>query len=475
MLTLYAVNVIIVCMTIFNIDIQSGGSPIYRQLADAIEQAIVTGRLEPGERLPTHRELADMLAVNVTTVTRGYKEAERRGLVAGTVGRGTYVSSDVGTDTPMVSFEPYAPGMIELGLINPLCHLDPDLSAGLKKMCRRRDTAHLMQYSKPGGVVEHRVAGAIWANRFGLDVTAENIVVCSGAQHALTCAFGGLFRPGDSIATDSLTYPGVKTLSSMLGLRLVPVEMDQAGMDTGSLDRICRRQKIKGVYLMPGVHNPTTATLSMSRRQELAKVAKQHGLLIVEDDAYDLTRPGIIPPISSLLPEQSVYIAGISKVLAAGLRVAFMVVPRKYRRPICEAVLNTVWMTPPLNVELVSMWIKDGTATGIIEQKRKEAAKRFALAARILHGYCFQGIPTGFFIWLVLPLQWSGYTFEQRMRQLGVNVFSGEKFAVGDAQPPAAARISLTGPKSSDQLVEGLQLIRRVLAGPPPSDDPVTM
>ncbi|HID02880.1 MAG TPA: PLP-dependent aminotransferase family protein, partial [Desulfobacterales bacterium] len=365
------------------------------------------------------------------------------------------MASDAGTSTSMVSHESYAPGMIELGLVNPLYHFDPDLAAGLKKLCRRRDISSLMHYSDPGGLPEHLAVGAQWVRRFGFDVSSKDILVCSGAQHALTCVLSGLFRSGDRIATDNLTYPGMKTLASMLGLRLVPVEMDESGMLAKSLDLICRRENIKGLYLMPGVQNPTTVTLLESRRQALAKVVRKHGLIVIEDDAYDLTRPGIIPPVSTLVPDSGIYIAGISKALAAGLRVSFVVVPKTLRMPVRDAILNTTWMTPPLNVELVSMWIKDGVVDKVINQKRQEATKRFELAGNILHNYNFAGIKTGFFIWLALPNSWSGIVFEQRMRELGVNVFGAEKFTVGDASAPAAARISLTGTKSIDKLIEG--------------------
>ncbi len=474
-MTLYDVNVIIVCMTTWTPHIQNNDAPLYKQLADAIEHDIFSGRLHAGEKLPTHRDLADILTMNVTTVTRGYKEAERRGLIAGTVGRGTYVTSDAGTDTPMVSHEPHAPGMIEMGLVNPLYHLDPDLATGLKKLCRRKDISSLMHYSDPGGLPEHKAVGAEWANRYGLKVSSTSIIVCSGAQHAMTCILSGLFRPGDRIATDSLTYPGIKTLAAMLGLRLIPVEMDRSGMHPESLDRICRREQIKGLYLMPGVQNPTTATLSLSRREALAEIIKKYKLIAIEDDAYDLTRTGTISPISALVPDNGIYIAGISKALAAGLRVGFMVVPQKFRRSVREAILNTTWMTPPLNVELLSMWIKDGTADKVIDLKRKESAKRFALAKGILHDYNFTGIMSGFFIWLSLPTPWRGHLFEQRMRELGVNVFGAEKFTVGDAPAPAAARISLTGTKSIEELSTGLQLIKRVLDGELQSDPMVTM
>jgi len=462
-------------MTIWTPHIQTSQTPFYKQVADAIEQDVFSGKLQPGDKMPTHRDLADAIGINVTTTTRGYKEAERRGLIAGTVGRGTYVTSDAGTSTAMVSHEPHAPGMIEMGLVNPLYHLDPDLASGLKKLCRRRDISALMHYSEPGGLPEHRSVGAEWANRFGLGVTSSSIMVCSGAQHALTCSLSGLFRPGDRIATDSLTYPGIKTLAAMLGLRLVPVASDHSGMSAESLDRTCRREQIKGLYLIPGVHNPTTTTIPASRRELLAEVILRHRLIVIEDDAYDLTRPGIISPIAKRIPDNAIYIAGISKALAAGLRVAFMVVPQRFRRSIREAILNTTWMTPPLNIELINIWIKDGTADRVIELKRVEAGRRYALAEEILKDYSFQGGPTGFFIWLALPAPWRGLVFEQRMRELGVNVFGAEKFAVGDAPAPAAARISLTGVSSIDEFTAGLHLIKRVLDGKLQPDSSVAM
>lgn len=435
------------------------------RLADGIERDIFSGRLQPGDQLPTHRDLADALEMNVTTVTRGYKEAERRGLISGTVGRGTYVSSDAGTSSAMVSHEPHAPGMLEMGLVNPLYHLDPDLNKGLGSLVRRRDMSALLHYSAPGGLPRHRAVGAEWVKRFGLQVSAADIVVCSGAQHGLTCALSGLFRPGDRIATDSVTYPGMKSLAVMLGLRLVPVEMDRQGMLPDSLRRICRREKMAGLYLIPGVHNPTTLTIPESRRTLLAEIADRHDLTVIEDDAYDLTRPGVNPPLTAHLPDRGIYIGGMSKALAPGLRVAFMKVPPSSRRVICEAILNTVWMTPPLNVELVCQWIKAGVADRTIARKRAAAAERFALAAKILNGYGISGHPTGFFIWLALPQPWRGKIFEERMRELGVNLFGAEKFTVGDAPAPAAARISLTGAKTMGALKAGLTLVRQVLDG----------
>ena len=462
-MTLYGVNVSIVCMTIWTPTLQKETGPLYKRLADAIEQDIFRRRLKPGDRLPTHRELADLLQINVTTVTRGYKEARQRGLIAGTVGRGTYVASDAGTDSSLVNPEPHAPGMIEMGLVNPLYHLEPDLAAGLKNLCRRQNISQLMRYSDPQGHAEHRRIGAQWAARFKLTADENNIIVCSGAQHALTCTLSALFRSGDRIAADSLTYPGLKSLAAMLGLHLVPVDYDESGMSAQCLERICRREQIKGLYLMPAMHNPTTITIPATRRAELAKVIRSHDLIVIEDDAYALTTPKIIPPVSALVPQNSIYLAGISKAFAPGMRVVFAVTAAKFRRAVSQAVLNTTWMTSPLNAALVCMWIRDGEADKTINRKRREAAERCRLAQKILADFTFSSCPTGFFIWLTLPPPWSGNSFELYMRERGVNLFGAEKFSVGNARVPACVRLSLTGAPSIRTLQGGLHLIRDAL------------
>jgi len=444
--------------------ITEGTSPLYVALADAIERDIASGNLVPGEKLPTHRDLADELDMNVSTITRGYREAEKRGLVAGTVGRGTFVASDAATCTSLVSFEPTIPGTLELGLVSPLHRMDPDLSEGFKRIARRKNPTSFMRYTDPRGLPEHRKAGANWAKRYGMEVEPENIIVCAGAQHALTCCLSGLLQPGDRIATDALTYPGIKTLAAMLGLRLVPIDMDEDGMIPANLDTACRRDEIKALYLMPGVHNPTTATLSEGRRTEIARLADRHDLLIIEDDAYDLTYAGNCTPVSARAPHRSVYIAGMSKSLAAGLRIAFLVTPKQLLKPLAQAVLNTIWMAPSLNAEIAAMWINDGTADEVVERKRKAAARRYMVACDVFEDFRFRGKKSGFYIWLELPKPWTGQALEDAARAKGINIFGAEKFAVGESAPPAV-RISLTGTDTLDELEQGLITIRNLLEG----------
>lgn len=442
--------------------------PKYHALADALAEAVGAGELRPGDRLPTHRDLAEALHVTVGTVTRAYAEAQRRGLVTGTVGRGTFVAQAVAVDPSMSAGRPFAPGTIEMGLVTPPPP-DPDLAEALRRLARQPGIDRLMHYHVQPGLPHHRAAGAVWAARCGLDARPDDVLVCGGAQHSLTVTLLGLLRPGQRIACDALTYPGLKTLAAQLGLLLTAVPGDiggdgNGGMRPDALDTACRRDEIAALYLMPGAHNPTASHMPLERRAALAEVARRRGLVIIEDDVYALTREGTpVPPVATFAPERTVFVAGLSKVLSAGLRICFLVVPEAWRRPLSEALFNTLWMAPPLMAELATLWIEDGTADRVRAQRLAEAARRGLLAREQLAPLIHHGHDTAYFRWLELPPGWTGAAFEAAARQSGVNVFAAEKFAVGHDPVPAAARIALCAPATMDDLGRGLGILRNLL------------
>lgn len=437
---------------------------LYMAIADALERDVRGGVLKPGQKMPTHRELADIIGVNLTTVTRAYREAGRRGLVAGAVGRGTYITADLGANTSLVCIEERPDRIIELGLVYPLYNNEPDLAGAIGKLANDKQLKKYLMYSDPLGLSEHREAGTFWVKRFGISATVEDMVICAGAQHALTCCLLSLFEAGDRIAVDCLTYPGLKGMAKNLGIKLEPIAMDREGMLPGSLEAACRRNPVKGLYLMPGMQNPTTACMSLRRREEIAGIIERRGLALIEDDIYCFAVRDNIRAIASLTPQNSVYIAGVSKAFYAGLRVAYVVAPPKFRYRIAQAVVNTIWMAPTLNAAIVSDCIRDGTADRIIALKLAEISKRFLLAEEKLSGYSFAGSPGSFFIWLNLPEHLTGKEFELLARKGGVNVFGAERFAVGAGAPRPAIRIALSGTETIEELGQGLDKLRSILA-----------
>lgn len=438
--------------------------PLYIAIADAVEKDIRSGVLKPGQKLPPQRELADSIGVNLSTITRAFRECEIRGLIFGTVGRGTYIAPDVHVPVAMNSARNTEQELVEMGLILPLYNIDEKNASEIGSILQTTDLAPLLRYTEPSGLLHHRAAGSEWINRYGLSTTPHDILVTSGSQNALACCLMALFNSGDRIAVDAFTYPGIKTLASMLGIRLVPIEMDESGMNPASLAVACRRDNIRGVFLMPEVQNPTTVALSDPRREELAALIKKHDLVLIEDESYGFTGRLAQTALSSLVPEHGIYIAGISKLLGAGLRISFIAVPERFRNQLERAILNTVWMASPINAEIVSRLLISDKANMIIQAKRQEARERMELAVAKLSSYTTYSRPEGFFFWMLLPNGWTGREFELAAQAKGVKIFCAEKFMVGNKRPFPAVRVSLTGPETQADLNRGLDVLVSILA-----------
>ncbi|MGE4557363.1 MAG: PLP-dependent aminotransferase family protein [Desulfovibrionaceae bacterium] len=439
--------------------------PRYAALADSIAEDIRSRKLKPGDRLPTHRDLADALGVTVGTVSRGYAEAERRGLVLGEVGRGTFVASDAGAKGLFFQVQEPTVAEWDLGLNTNLEALGPRLGPALQQLSQSDGLDELLRYSSSGGLVRHRLAGARWLREAGLQAAAEDVFVCAGVQHCLSVVLYSVLHSGDTLLTESLTYPGVKELALRLGVRLAPVAMDEQGLLPDSLEAVIRAERPRGLYLMPSAHNPTTACLPEDRRKRVVELIRRHDLLLLEDDPYARFMKEPPTPLSEFLPERSFYVSGVSKVLAGGLRVAYLKAPQEFHRAVVRGITSSMWMAPPLMAEIATRWIEDGTSAEALARKQAETAVRVALAREALSGCSFAGKDYCCFLWLRLPEPWRGDDFEREAGKRGLSVFPAERFIVGHAPLPFAARISLGRIDDRSQLRNALKMVRDMLLG----------
>lgn len=435
-------------------------SPKYLALAEALESAIKAGQLRPGEPLPTHRDLARAMGVTVGTVTRGYAEAARRGLVHGEQGRGTFVTR---MKEGFAGLKGDSGGVVDLGLAAAHHNLGPDLARTLARLAGSPDLHRLLGRHEARGLAQHRWAGAAWARRHGYAADPDNVLVTAGVQHALTVLLGGLFGPGDRIAVESLTYPMVRPLAKRLRLHLVPIPLDEQGLDPAALDAACRREPVRGLYCMPTCQNPTAARMPEYRRHELAEVCRRHGIRIIEDDVYALAVDSGLPPLCALAPELGYFLAATSKVLCDGLRVAFLCAPRVDVRALESAIEWTAWKAAGLMAEVASQWISDGTAERAIAANRAEARERNRICADILGKDNYRGQDTGYFAWLPLPRGWRAVEFAAEAASRGVVVAHLEHFAVGQAQAGQGVRLSLLGSTPRDALRRGLEVLAGLL------------
>jgi len=364
--------------------IAASAPSLYLSIARALAVDVARGELRPGDRLPPQRELADALGVALGTVTRGYAEAERRGLVKGLGRRGTVVTGRA--SPPGLSALVDARGPIDLAANHPTPSLDPDLSAALKAVARRSDVGVLLHYPPAEGLPRHREAMAAWLGEHGVPASPTGIVMTAGAQHGIRVALSASCRPGDEVACEAITFPGVRAAAAELGLRLQPVPLDADGLQPDRLAQLCRSRPIRAVYTIPSLHNPTSAALPPERREAIARIAARHDVWLIEDDLLRplVSRPGV--PLVTLAPERTIHVSSVSKSIAGGLRVGCVVVPSRLREAAVHAVQASLIACPALNAEIVAGWIEDGTAAATVAARRREAKARQRRARELLAG-----------------------------------------------------------------------------------------
>lgn len=446
--------------------------PIYLAIADALSEAVATGKLRPGNRLPTHRAMAEALGVDLTTVTRAYAEARKRGVLEATVGRGTFVRADRKGSAPG-SDGRRGSGTLDLSMNlppRPERPLVDALQRGFSSLLARPDVSDLLTYRSGSGTSDERTAGAAWLLPTVGPVDPERVLVSPGAQPALLAILGMVAKPGDVVLTDGFTYPGVRAAAAQLGIRLAGIAADEHGMLPDAMADACRMEpRAKALYCIPTVHNPTAATMPRARREAIAEAARKCGLCIVEDDAYGLLPSAPLPAIASLAPDITFHVATASKVLSPALRVAFLVAPDQRQAARLNSILRAnVQMPSPLLTGLTAAWVGDGTSGAIIEAIRRECAARQRIARQVLADVPFDAHPEGLHVWLHLPDRWSSLGFTAYLRrQDGLAVVPSDVFAVAGSEPApertAAVRISLGAAPDRESLRQALEMVASAL------------
>ncbi len=435
--------------------------PRYRAIASAIAEAVQTGELAAGDRLPTHRDLAWRLGVTVGTVTRAYREAEQRGYLDGEVGRGTFVRP-VATIHPIPRLaEGVGQVRVDLSVNQP--PTVPGLAAAIGEMGDGNPT-NLLRYQPASGSANHRRAAAAWLERSGLTADPDDIVITTGAQHALLAAVATVTRPGDGILTEKLTYSGIKPLASLLGLRLIGIETDDEGLIPEAVESAVRAGQGRVLYCTPTLHNPTGIVMSQARRERLAQIAQTEAMTIVEDDVYGLLLDRPPPPLATLAPDHAVFVTGFAKTIAPGFRVGYVRANKEIARRVSDAVRTTTGMAPPLMAELAARIIESGQADEIVGQIREESAARQTMTRRHLGRYLRpQGHDGGLSAWLPLPEPWRAQDFVTAAAERQVDVTSPDHFVIGRSAAPHAVRLCLGSPGTRKELDRALVILAGLL------------
>ena len=443
--------------------------PIYLAIADRLAADIAAGRLRPGQRLPPHRSLAEALGVDLTTVTRAYNEARRRGLIEAGVGRGTFVRAAMpqpGTVEPLVR----SPA-VDLGMNLPSLPSDAAFGArfvaGVATLQTRPDFLALLTYRSQAGSEEDRAAAVAWLRPLLPGLPPERVLVVAGIQAGLVALMTTCLEPGDTVVTEQLTYQRFIALAGQLRIGLAGVPVDGEGLIPEALERACLKHRPKALYCVPTIHNPTTATMSPARRQAVAAIARKYGLAVFEDDAYGLLPQQPLAPLAALLPEKGFYLSGLAKFIAPGLRIAYLVAPDAAQAArIAAAVRATTVMAAPLMAALATQWINDGSAVAIRDAIRRESMARQKIAARILPIGAVAAHPQGHHVWLDLPPAWTAGQYAAYAQSIGLAAVPGEVFAVGKVARNGV-RLALGAAETRESLEASLRLAAAAIDQPP--------
>lgn len=430
--------------------------PRYLQIADRISQAVAAGTLRPGDRLPPQRTLADLLAIDLTTVTRGYAEARQRNLLDAVTGRGSFVAAQPEPSGPPVDLGmniPPAPKGVRLAEL---------MQRGIAEVLARSSADLLMTYHVGPGSLSDRAAGCAWLGPVLGRIAPERLVVAPGAQSALLALLTLLTTPGAALLCEPLTYPGLLAAARHCGLNPVPVACDADGLRPDALETAIRDHGARVLCLTPTIQNPTAITMPESRRREIVAIARARDLNLIEDDPYSLLAADAPPALAALAPERTYHVATLSKTLTPGLRTAFVVLPPgKEPDALVQALRAITLMPAPLMTALATHWIRVGAAGELLDGVRREAAARQALARTILPA-SGRSHPNGLHVWQTLPAHWDRHRLIEAARREGLGVSPSDSFNVAGPAPDAV-RISLGGVPDRARLAEALKTLAAII------------
>ncbi|GGW22451.1 GntR family transcriptional regulator [Gemmobacter lanyuensis] len=454
-------------------DLSQYPGPKYLALTRALREAIRAGELPPGTQLPTVRDLAWDLHVTPGTVSRAYQLATQEGLLAATVGRGTFVAARAPRLGPTQSLFLERDLKSEPWLVDMRSPQLPDVgqgaafSAALHRIGDGLDVAWA-DYPSQRGEAPLRAEIVSWlSDRVLGPVTAEDVALTHGGQNGLLLVFLCCLR-GDRpvILTEDLAYPGIRHAARLARAEVVGIEIDGEGMVPDALEAACRRHGAQILVLTPEAQNPTATRMGVERRARIAEIARRYDLQIIEDDCYSVAESDL-PAIRAIAPERTWYVGSLSKSISAALRFGYVVCPTGMG----EAGRLTAQHGFFALARPVSDLVLDLMQSGAAQELRRGVAAEFSVRLqRLVNGLgrfdvnWQPGLP---FIWVRLPSGWRASTFARTAEAEGVLLRQADEYALIHGRAPHALRIAVAGAIPMPRYEAAVDKIASLLARPP--------
>ncbi len=442
-----------------------GKYPAYKLIAELIHDGIESGKLQPQDKLPPMRDLADALCINYSTASRAYGEAKKRGLIDTTTGAGTFIKGKVPAVKP--SLAPYE--MTMNMVIEPsIPTLIEEIKDGALSAIAQADIFKLMRYQDFGGSAATKEHFQSLIARRVVNPKVDRIVSCPGIHGGLVGLITQLCNNHQVVCVDSLTYPGIKSIAAQLGKTLLSIKRDGNGPLASAFEDACKTHEVAALYINPTMQNPTCVSISKGRREALADVALRYSIPIIEDDANGMITDDNSPTFATLAPDLTYFIGGLSKCLGPGLRTGFILCPTHRQAEYAAGALRSLnIMENPIIHEVVCRLIQEGVLDHMIQAVKREANARQLVTKDILSGQQFSMEKNAFHFWLTLPkhLGWNPSDLATKLRSQGVNAVSSAAFAT-DNNPPLALRICFGGPSSREHVKEQMIILKEMISQP---------
>lgn len=460
--------------------------PLYRQLSDHIALRIRSGYLPRGERLPATRELAGLLGLNRTTVSAAYEALETEGLIAGQVGRGSFVTGgsptpgavdwnsvlESGDVSPARPSDGFGDEVVSFMMSRPARALFPldDFRASCQAVLARPNLASILQLGSSSGYEPLRRYLIDDARRQSLASPADDLLITNGCQQAFDLIGRVLLRPGDKVAVEDPVYAGLKNLFAGMGAQLVGIPVGADGMDPVQLERVLERERPRFLVVTSNFQNPTGTTLPLSARRAILDIARAAGIPVFENDAYgDLRYRGESQPPIKQLDEHNgvILLRTFSKISFPGLRVGWVIGPK----PLIDRLRQAKEISDLHTDQLSQAVLLEFAQSGRLETHRARVVEAGAARLAATLDSCAKFLPPGtrwtrpeggMNVWVRLPEPLDAGELLPRAQKEGMAYVPGRYFAISRLDP-GALRLSFAG-LEPEQIREGIAILGRIVA-----------
>nr|WP_319485874.1 PLP-dependent aminotransferase family protein [uncultured Cohaesibacter sp.] len=439
----------------------------FRQVVSTLAEQIQSGTLAPGDRLPTHRQLAYRHGLSLGTATRVFAELEAMGLTVGEVGRGTFVRMN--GEARAVDFALSDPDrqLVDFSLNRFILPEQDALFADTVAKVLDNPDGSMLDYRNNAGSGSDRRRITCWLNddRDEAQADPDQLTICAGGQHALMLTLLAVCRPGQIVAVERFTYPVVRLVCEMLHLEVVTVKSDAEGICPADLDALCARLPVRLLFTMPNIQNPTSVTMPLARRQAIARILKDRNVLALEDDAFGFLIEQPATSLSELAPEHVFYSRTLSKSWAPGLRICYLLAPKAFVARIDKAQRATIWVATPLMASVASHLVASGHYEAVTSLKRREIAKRQRIVEKIFADLDLTTDPRSMHVLLALPSGLRSGEILALLREQHVLASPISQFEASDDSPGTeeGLRLCIGSPSSRKTFEDALGRIRQTL------------